>query len=400
MEKEEKKLTVPEAVQHISNTLTRHAEIIQAIQEKLDSIQPQIQTQLASIEDKTQQTLVTIETNLKTVLHEKVGDANEMMKEIRSLHHDVSELGQLLHNPGDNRTSTPNTSQQSSTHDPTPIPPLRVSNDQTSTNLTYFQPTTSIPSTIIVPPISSFPTFAGKPTDRPRQFLLRVAEYTQTVNKWSTETLLKGISQFLKESALDWYCQLHVTDNLPTTWEQFVKRFLAQFHSPIRIAQQEHEWDECKQQENETINEFVVRLRSLWLEQKPEEKENDFIKHLFCKMRPDMLTLMNVNRSSTLKDIITEDQQLEEILYLRNKEARRRTNQRSKPNASTPLLTLNTQTQYSSRNTQSPSTTTPTCWRCYETGHYATTCPLNDTRRTYELTDYSQQPLPQRSKNT
>jgi hypothetical protein len=113
--------------------------------------------------------------------------------------------------------------------------------------------------------------FSGKPSERPRQFLLRVEEYARTVNNWSTETLLKGISQFLKDSAVDWYCQLHHTNTLPTTWIQFSKRFLAQFHSPIRVAQQE----------NETINEFVVRLRSLWLERKPDETEADFIKQLY-----------------------------------------------------------------------------------------------------------------------
>jgi mannose/fructose/N-acetylgalactosamine-specific phosphotransferase system component IID len=43
MAKEEKKVSIPEALQHISNTLTNHAEIIQTIQEKLDSLQPQIQ---------------------------------------------------------------------------------------------------------------------------------------------------------------------------------------------------------------------------------------------------------------------------------------------------------------------------------------------------------------------
>jgi hypothetical protein len=80
-----------------------------------------------------------------------------------------------------------------------------------------------------------------------------------------------------------------------------------------------------------------------------------------------MLTLMNANRPLTLKEIITEAQQVEEILYLRNKEARRRTNQHSKTIASTSLLALITQNQYSSRNTEPPSTTpfTPTCWRCW-----------------------------------
>ncbi|CAF1266259.1 unnamed protein product [Adineta ricciae] len=178
--------------------------------------------------------------------------------------------------------------------------------------------------------------------------------------------------------------------NLPETWDEFTTQFLAQFHLPICISQQE----------NETINEFVVCLRSLWLEQKPDEKETDFIKHLLCKMKPDMLAVMNANRPQTLSNIITEAQQVEEILYLRDKEERRCANERSKLAANTPLLTLSTNNQYSARNTPntSPFSFTPTCWRCYETGHYAIICPLNKTRRTFEVTDNLQQPLPQRAK--
>ncbi|CAF1167552.1 unnamed protein product [Adineta ricciae] len=127
--------------------------------------------------------------------------------------------------------------------------------------------------------------------------------YLQNDTRWSK---MPFIPNELQEILL-----LNNTD--PTTWDEFVKRFL---------AQQEHEWDECKQHENETINEFIVRLRSLRLEQKPDQDDDNFIKHLFWKMRTDMLTLMSANRSSTLTEIIKEAQKVEEILYLRNKEAR------------------------------------------------------------------------------
>ncbi|CAF2245970.1 unnamed protein product [Rotaria magnacalcarata] len=214
-----------------------------------------------------------------------------------------------------------------------------------------------------------------------------------------------GISQFLKDSALEWYCQLYSTNNTPLNWSQFVSRFLAQFHSPIRVAQQEQEWSECKQQDNETINEFVVRLRAIWLEQRVDEQEADFIKHLFCKMRPDMLNLMRASRSSTLNEIITEAQHVEEMLYLRNKELRQRQNARNKPNINghnpTSLTSISTRAYNSSKNTSPTSTTqaNPTCCRCYETGHYAPNCPLNDSRRTFDSFDNNTEPLPPRPKN-
>ncbi|CAF3725396.1 unnamed protein product, partial [Rotaria sp. Silwood1] len=61
----------------------------------------------------------------------------------------------------------------------------------------------------------------------------------------------------------------------PQTWTEFTDVFLAQFNSPVRRAKQEQEWHECKQKEDETINEFLVRLRALWKEQKPKETEAD-----------------------------------------------------------------------------------------------------------------------------
>lgn len=366
----EDKVTIERAVELMSTALAQHAQNIQQLQQSINSIQPQI------------------------------------TDEVTSVRRELADLTQIIKNglpdPISTTSSPAQTKNTTISPNGTPIPPLLLSNNSTNSESIDIQPPNLTSSTIIVPPISSYPTFSGKSSDRPRQFLLRVVEYTRTVNKWSTDTLLKGISQFLKDSALEWYCQLYITNNIPADWDQFVGRFLAQFHSPLRMAQQEHEWDECKQQENETINEFMVRLRSLWLEQKPEEEESDFIKHLFCKMRTDMLTLMNATRSASLEEIIAEAQQVEEILYLRNKEARSRNHQRYKPTNTTPLLSLNTRNANQTRQYQTATNSmyTPTCWRCYETGHYAPDCPLNDNARRPDMTNNNQQPLPPRSKNT
>ncbi|CAF4077516.1 unnamed protein product [Adineta steineri] len=176
---------------------------------------------------------------------------------------------------------------------------------------------------IIIPPSSSIPTFSGKHSERPKQFLVRIQEYAETVHGWNRSTLLLGISQFLRDTALDWYCQLKLSDRQPDTWPEFMQLFLSQFNSSIRSARQEQEWYECKQKEDETINEFIIRLRTLWTEQKPKETEVDLVKHLLCKMRNDILTMIGVARGATLDEIIMEAQKVEEILYRRKKEERR-----------------------------------------------------------------------------
>ncbi|CAF1253603.1 unnamed protein product [Rotaria sordida] len=180
-----------------------------------------------------------------------------------------------------------------------------------------------MPHAIVIPPTSSIPTFSGKHSERPKQFLVRIQEYAETVHGWDRSTLLTGISQFLRDTALDWYCQLKVSGRQPQTWAEFVESFLSQFNSPIRSARQEQEWYECKQKEDETINEFVIRLRALWTEQKPKETEVDLVKHLFCKMRNDLLSMIGVPRGATLDEIIMEAQKVEEVLYRRKKEERR-----------------------------------------------------------------------------
>ena len=74
----------------------------------------------------------------------------------------------------------------------------------------------------------------------------------------------------------------------------------------MRTARQEQEWYECRQWENESINEFLIRLRAIWFEQKPKETEVDFIKHLLCKMPSDLFTMMSVSPGASLNDIISE----------------------------------------------------------------------------------------------
>ena len=210
--------------------------------------------------------------------------------------------------------------------------------------------------TIIIPPPSAIPTFYGNMSENPRQFLIRIKEYTETVNHWNDSSLLKGISQFLRDTALEWYCQLRISHRRPQTWPEFATLFLAQFNSPIRRARQEQEWRECKQHEDETINEFVVRLRTLWTEQKPKETETDLVRRLLCKMRSDLLHMIGISRGESLDEIIIEAQKIEEILYQRSKQQRQHVNKQVSFRDRTPPPSMHYKNNQIGLQTISPRT--------------------------------------------
>lgn len=64
-------------------------------------------------------------------------------------------------------------------------------------------PLNGVKHSIIVPPASAAPEFYGKQSESPTQFLIRVLEYAESVHAWDRATLLNGISQFLRDSALE-----------------------------------------------------------------------------------------------------------------------------------------------------------------------------------------------------
>ena len=284
----ESKVAVDTVVKHLSDdTLQQHDNTIRQLQSSLESIQSQIDNRLTTIHTENQDEIRSLQTNLTSLIESKHALWTQLADNIQSLNNGRRDLKTLITHQ--TTTQSPLPDQTSSDHhipisahaqpSPTSYPFVNQSISSPYTCLQQNSPTT----TIVLPPTASIPIFSGKSTENPRQFLLCIEQYTHTaVNHWSRATLLQSISQFLKKNdALEWYCQLYHTNILlPTDWTDLCNRFLTQFHSPIRITQQEQVWVvECEQHENEAINQFVVRLRSLWLEQKFDEQEPDFIKH-------------------------------------------------------------------------------------------------------------------------
>ena len=87
--------------------------------------------------------------------------------------------------------------------------------------------------TIVIPSPTAISTFSEKYSESPNQFLIHIQEYVETIYGWDRPTLLLGISQFLRDTALDWYRQLRASHRRPQIWAEFASLFLSQFNSPI-----------------------------------------------------------------------------------------------------------------------------------------------------------------------
>ncbi|CAF3911204.1 unnamed protein product [Rotaria magnacalcarata] len=199
------------------------------------------------------------------------------------------------------------------------------------------EPSLTLPprTTFIIQPPTVAPFFSGKTDEKPRPFLLQLHQYTTSSFGWDKEILFQNIGQFLRGNALEWYTQI----------------ITKQFSSPLRLAQLEQEWHKCLQKSDESINDFLVRLRSLWSEHKPHEIERDLVRHLFTKIRPQLVPLIGVLNAPTLENFLTRAREAELIDFSRSKYA---SSTRSNP----------------VHNTRSNIV----CYKCNIPGHLASQC--------------------------
>ena len=110
---------------------------------------------------------------------------------------------------------------------------LPVTSDLTEPEVKYVATTSSafpvndMKPLIMIPTSAETPVFHRKHSESPAQFLIRVQEYVKSLRLCDRLILLNDISQFLGESALEWYCQLHLSHRHPETREEFTELFLA-----------------------------------------------------------------------------------------------------------------------------------------------------------------------------
>ena len=181
----ESTVSLDEVIKRLTDTVTQHATTIQQQQQSFDSLQPELDHRIEALKTNTRQGLHAIETNLTTLFASKDRLWTEISNHMRTITFSVLELKNTISNP--HLPFSPALNQPPpQTTDTNNTTPLHTTSQliNASSNISYSpqQATTQLLNTIVLPPASSVPAFSGKPTERPQQFLLRVEEYTRTVN--------------------------------------------------------------------------------------------------------------------------------------------------------------------------------------------------------------------------
>lgn len=267
-------LSVKKAIQCINDMCIQNTDRIKKLQQQHDELlinitqkHEELETRIINIQSQISDICMKTTSNLaenQQNFNEIKQRCNEIVKTLFSFS-EHSEPKNINHD--EKMANTPTTSI-------VPVLNMVVDPDdssKTAPSLSKNAIQVSKPHSIMVLSPRTIPIFSGKHSENPKQFLIRVEEYAETVYGWDQVTLLRGISQFLKGAALDWYCQLKAFCRHPQRWVEFVTTFLSQFNSPMRIIRNEHKWYECKQLENETLNEFLIRLRALWSEHRKKK---------------------------------------------------------------------------------------------------------------------------------
>lgn len=334
----QKKMTTEEAIMEI-----------RALQIKHDQEIKEIQGQMVTTSEETK--LITAQT--KQIVEDSAMTFAYMRKEMSDLklaflgtrttgQHD--EQSQSDNNQNGTSFSLPSQQADQNRNISSPI----TTSDNSSIHNNLPESNYNKTQTIFTPSTTNAPVFHGNPSERPGQFLNRIKEYTKTAHMWGEDTLLRRISYYLQDEALDWYCQLNNYHDMPTSWSEFKQVFIEHFNPPILKTQQQ--WNECVQNKEETIKQFMVRLRVLWEEQFPQETEADLVDHLLCKMRPATLNLIGYPENASLQQILLQAQRAEEFLC-------RQTRQGNRLNNSTNNTTYNNNNNYVNKNTSASNKT-------------------------------------------
>lgn len=150
-------------------------------------------------------------------------------------------------------------------------------------------------------------TFSGKDGQNPDKFI-RDVDSAAKRHEWSDTDLFRLINVMLKDKALDW---ARMEEDQWKTYSDFVEAFLTQY-SVLNIQDRLlMEAFNRKQAKNESIIDFVTKIRLIFQRMVPPLPLNRQIDFAYRNLDPTYMDFISRSRISSWKDLITEGKLIE-----------------------------------------------------------------------------------------
>ncbi|CAF0872301.1 unnamed protein product [Adineta steineri] len=222
-------LSVEKAVQRIHEMCVNDAERVKKLEEQYN----QMLQNFTQKHEKIEARIVNIQSQNSEMHMKATSTLEENKQQFDEIKQQCNEMMRILHSLTKNEQLEPeNIHEASKTASNCLIsiqPALNIADhlNNTSKSVPSFltnEIQTQRSQTIMIPSPTTIPTFSGKCLESPNQFLIRIEEYTEAVYGWNQTTLLFHISEFLRGTALNWYCQLTATHQRPKIWAEFAQK--------------------------------------------------------------------------------------------------------------------------------------------------------------------------------
>ena len=142
-------------------------------------------------------------------------------------------------------------------------------------------------------PLSTLPNFHGLSTEDPDEFLFEFDILCRSYDYTTTAQKLKLFPATLKGNALRWFMSLG-GENI-STWVQMRQIFLNKYQDYCRTRERREELFKMSQKEDETLEDFVERLRYNLQRSGHLDVNKDILKTSLLKgVREDCLYMLNM----------------------------------------------------------------------------------------------------------
>jgi hypothetical protein len=127
-------------------------------------------------------------------------------------------------------------------------------------------------------------------------------EKAAKANNWNDERQFVLAPTYLRKAADIWYKSLRPGQR-PLDIEEFKNAFLQQFRTPTKIAEWRSQFELCKQNHGETVDQYTARFRELLGKIYTDPNAQNLYLHQYIRgLRSELIRLGNVASKNNFND--------------------------------------------------------------------------------------------------